>query len=287
MANRQLERIFQEAMEIEAESAKEAGTISYMARSMVMATLPHRAVKGSEFVRKNGAYTLSLLSPSNVGLPYGSLPRLLISWVTTEAVRTKERELILGDTLSEFMRELDIVPTGGRWGSITRLKNQMKRLFASSVRATFDDGDSFAVGSVNIVDAANLWWDPKDPKQTTMWKSSLLLGEKFFREIIDSPVPIDMRALKALRQSPMALDIYTFLTYRMSYLSKPTVIPWESLQAQMGAEFSPTSEGARNFKKKFLMHLRRVKLIYNELDVNDQKAGLLLKPSRTHVLKLK
>lgn len=287
MANRQLERLFRESIEIEAESAKEAGTISYMARSMVMATLPHRSVKGSEFVRKNGSFTLSLLAPSDIGLPYGSIPRLLVSWVTTEAVRTKERELILGNTLTEFMRELDIVPTGGRWGSITRLKNQMKRLFASSVKATFDDGDSFAVGSVNIVDSANLWWDPKDPDQTTMWRSSLVLGEKFFDEIIQNPVPIDMRALKALKQSPMALDIYIFMTYRMSYLRKPLVIPWESLQAQMGADFAPTSEGARNFKKKFLRQLKNVKLIYPDLNISNEKSGLLLKPSNTHVLKLR
>lgn len=286
-SSRQLERIFQEAVAIEHESAQEAGTVSYMARSLVMATLPYRKVEGSEFARKNGAFTLSLLAPAHIGLPYGSLPRLLISWVTTEAVRTKERELILGDTLSEFMRELGIVPTGGRWGSISRLKNQMERLFASSVTASYEDKNRFALQSVKIVDAANLWWDPKDPKQTSMWKSSLILGEKFFNEIIESPVPIDMRALKALKQSPMALDIYTFLTYRMSYLKNPVVIPWEGLLGQMGADYAKTPDGLRNFKKKFLRHLATVKVIYPELNISNEKAGLMLKPSRTHIMRLK
>ena len=76
------------------ESAKEAGALSYMARSMVMATLPHRKTPGNEFVRKNGDFTLSLMAPSHMGLPYGSIPRLLVAWVTTETVRTKQRELI-------------------------------------------------------------------------------------------------------------------------------------------------------------------------------------------------
>ncbi len=47
------------------------------------------------------------MAPSSVGLPYGMVPRLLIAWVTTEAVRIRERELVLGESLSGFMSELD------------------------------------------------------------------------------------------------------------------------------------------------------------------------------------
>ena len=164
--NDKLEKLFAEAVSIEAESAIDAGALSYMARSMVMATLPHRKVDGNEFVRKNGDFTLSLMAPSHIGLPYGSIPRLLVAWVTTETVRTKERELVLGETLSEFMRALDLVPTGGRWGTITRLKDQMARLFSSSVTCSYADGRRFALQSVKVVDKAALWWDPKTPEQS-------------------------------------------------------------------------------------------------------------------------
>ena len=37
----------------------------------------------------------------DAGLPYGTLPRLLLAWVSTEAVRTQSPELILGDSLAE------------------------------------------------------------------------------------------------------------------------------------------------------------------------------------------
>ena len=60
-------------------------------------------------------------------LPYGTLPRLLMAWGSTEAVRTQSRELVLGDSLSEFMRTLGIYNSGGH--PKTRLKNQMQRLF--------------------------------------------------------------------------------------------------------------------------------------------------------------
>ena len=36
-------------------------------------------------------------------LPYGNIPRLLLAWVCTEAVRTQSRELVLGASLSAFM----------------------------------------------------------------------------------------------------------------------------------------------------------------------------------------
>ena len=94
------ENFIQEVLAIEAENAREAGALGYMARALVQATMPHKAIKENEFSRKNGSFVLSILSPSQVGLPYGSIPRLLMAWITTEAVRTKERKLILGDSLS-------------------------------------------------------------------------------------------------------------------------------------------------------------------------------------------
>ena len=126
-----LPALIADTLAIEAESAQTAGALGFLARAMVQATLPHKKVAGNEFERKNGAYTLHLLAPAKVGLPYGTVPRLLLAWLTTEAVRTQNRELFLGDSLSHFMHELDMVPTGGRWGSIKRLKDQTARLFAS------------------------------------------------------------------------------------------------------------------------------------------------------------
>lgn len=282
MNQKNLDKLISEALAIEAEAAKEAGAVGYMARALVQATMPHKRREGPEFVRHNGAFTMSLLAPSHVGLPYGSIPRLLVSWVTTEAVRTGERELVLGDNLSQFMRELDMVPTGGRWGTVMRLKDQMRRLFASSVTCTYDGGDSFAIESVKVVDSARLWWDPKNPEQAALWDSTLTLGERFFEEITQRPVPVDLRALKALRRSPMALDIYCWLTYRMSYLKRPSVLPWEALQAQFGAEYART----RDFKTYFLKQLKAVSVLYPEARLEVHERGLELRPSPPHIAKL-
>ena len=83
-------------------SASEADPdLGFMARLMALCSLP-RTSPGNrkEYKRVNGPYTLYMTAIGNNKLPYGSSPRLLLAWVSTEAVRTQSRELILGSSLS-------------------------------------------------------------------------------------------------------------------------------------------------------------------------------------------
>ena len=282
-----IDALISEALAIEAVQAKDAGAIGYMARALVQATLPHKKHSEPFFKRKNGNYTLSIIADPDIGLPYGVIPRLLLAWITTEVVRTKQREIELGDSLSEFMRELDLVPTGGRWGSITRLKDQMKRLFSATVTATHEGKDSWATKTITPVEEAQLWWTPKQPNQASLWKSTIKLGEGFYNEVISNPVPIDLRALKALKKSPMALDVYMWLTYRMYSVKKPFVITWDSLQLQFGADFADTAQGKQGFKRGFATALKKVQVVYPDANVIPDKNGILISPSKVHIARKK
>lgn len=276
-----VDSLITQALAIEDEDARAAGALGFMARAMVQATLPHRKVEGNEFERRNGAFTLSLMAPAKIGLPYGSVPRLLLAWVTTEAVKTQSRELELGDSMAAFMSELGMTPTGGSTGSITRLKNQTRRLFASTVSATYQDSEKVADIGYRLADKSVLWWHSKDPEQAGLWRSSVTLSEQFFNEVVDRPVPIDMRAVKALKQSPMALDVYTWLTYRVSYLKKPVTIPWAALAMQFGSDYTRL----RDFKAALLAELRKVLAVYGKVQVEALDDGLMVKPSLTHIAK--
>lgn len=127
--------------------------------------MPHSRVDGNEFSRTNGAYTLSMLAPSRIGLPYGSIPRLLIGYLTTEAVQQKQREIVLGTSLSRFMSELGLAATGGRWGSIPRLRDQVTRLMACSISCTWESEHALSLENVSIADSANelMRWMPPSP----------------------------------------------------------------------------------------------------------------------------
>lgn len=283
MNQKSLNKLIKEALAIEAREAIEAGALGYMGRALVQATMPHKKTSGNEFVRKNGAFTLIMLSPSEIGLPYGAIPRLLTAWITTEAVKTKQRELVLGGSLSGFMAQLGLIPTGGRWGSITRLKGQMKRLFSTSISCMYEDSKHEAGMNMQLAEEYHLWWEPKLPKQATLWDSTLTLNDKFFKEITNNPIPLDMDALKALKRSPMALDIYCWLTYRMSYLKRQTEIPWAALQTQFGSDYAPNPQGLRDFKRAFLRELKKVCVIYSEANTDIDRNSLILKPSKTHI----
>lgn len=279
-------KLVDEALAIEAQAAKEAGALGYMARVLVQATMPHKQVAGDVFERRNGALSLAIIAHPRVGLPYGSYPRLLLAWITTEAVKTKNPELMLGPTLSGFMNELGLIPAGGRWGTIGRLRDQMRRLFSSTISCVMEEATEDLGLRMGVALKYRLWWDPKLPDQAALWLSTVTLSYDFFREITNRPVPIDMRALQVLKKSPLALDIYCWLTYRLSYLDKPTEIPWEALQTQFGAGYPNTPHGLRNFKWNFLRHLRSVQVVYPEAKAADGSYGLFLKPSKPHVPQL-
>ena len=112
--------------------------LGFMARMMALCSLPRTNPRDrKEYKRRNGPYTLVMNAGGLYKLPFGHLPRLLLAWISTEAVRTQSRVLVLGDSLSDFMRELGIYSSDGK--AYTRLRNQMERLFNASVRLTYEE----------------------------------------------------------------------------------------------------------------------------------------------------
>jgi hypothetical protein len=275
--------ILDTALEVHFKDAVDAKALGFLGRAFVMATLPHKKVKGNEYIRKNGDYTLSILAPSETGIPYGVIPRLILIWVSEEVVKKRSRELVLGDSLSAWMAELGMMPTGGRWGSITRLKQQMKALLASSITATWEGPGAWALKRVSVADDAILWWDPKNPEQTTLWESKLILTERLFKELLENSVPFDKRILKHLKRSPLALDLYIWLTYRFHYLKQRQAIPWGSLMRQFGSSYEDSPMGIRHFKAEFKKQLGKVVKLYQAAKVEVTESDLVLYPSPTSI----
>ena len=278
--------ILDAAVQIQTVSTMDDKALGFLGRAFVMATLPHKRVQGMEFIRQNGNYTLSISAPSKTGIPYGVIPRLILIWISEEVVKKKSRELILGDSLSAWMAELGMVPTGGRWGSITRLKQQMKALLASSITATWEGKGAWAMDNVRVADRAILWWDPKNPNQTSLWESRLVLSEQLFNELLEHSVPFDKRVLRELKRSPLALDIYVWLTYRMHTLQRPQAIRWSSLMRQFGSSYEESQMGIRHFKAEFKKQLKNVLSLYRDCHVEPTTDDLVLYPSPTSVREL-
>jgi hypothetical protein len=216
------------------------------------------------------------------GLPFGIVPRMLLTWVCTEAVQTGDRVLNLGSSLAGYLAQLGMHSSGGKRGDITRLKHAMTTLFSSVISCHYDGAEKWALSNVLLADRVE-WWQPQNQDEAGSWQSRLQLSEPFFKECIEHPIPLDMRAMRALGQSPLALDIYVWMTHRMSYLSRRTIIPWISLQGQFGSNYAADEQGMRDFKRAFLRELKQVLVVYPEAKVSDSASGLVMHPSPPHV----
>ena len=258
--------------------------LGFMARLLALCALP-RTNPGNQlqYKRVNGPYKLVMIAGADNKLPYGTIPRLLLAWVCTEAVRTQNRVLILGSSLSDFMRKLDIYSTsGGATGGRTRLRNQMKRLFYAHVQLIYESQGREQFISSQIAERGEFWWNPKRPDERSLWQSKIELGEKFFQEIIRHPVPIDMNTLKALKRSSLGLDWYLWLTYRTFTLRAPLRLSWRQLYRQFGVDPDKASDKRTvdNFRTKCLRELKKIKLAWPDLNYATARGVLILSPSK-------
>ena len=204
---------------------------------------------------------------------------MLLAWVCTEAVRTGSRDIVLGKSLSDFMRALGVYSSSG--GKYTRLRNQMKRLFGCTVSMTYEDkhGDQFV--SSLIAERGEFWWNERKPDEPMLWDSKIYLGEAFFNEIINHPVPLDMNTLTALKRCSLGLDLYLWLTYRTFTLRATLRLTWKQLYQQFGAHPAKASDNqtVQDFRYKVLRELKKIKLAWPDLNYSTARGVLILHPS--------
>ena len=252
----------------------------FMARMMALCSLP-RSNPGNrhQYKRVNGPFTLYMVAGGGNKLPFGNLPRLLLAWVCTEAVRTQSRKLVLGRSLSEFMRTLDIYSNSGRVH--TRLRNQMKRLFGCTVTMVYEEPRGFARVSSLVADKHEFWWNERKPNESSLWESKIYLGEQFFNEIIRHPVPLDINTLTALKRCSLGLDLYFWPAYRTFALKHQQRITWRQLYRQFGPHPDKASDKntVKNFRRKILRELKKIKIAGPGLNYSTAPGALILSPS--------
>jgi hypothetical protein len=263
-----------------------AEDMAFLAREFILCTLPHRDpgdVPG--WSRQNGNLTLGIQpgydhkTNRSYGYPYGTIPRLLLAWITTEAVRTQSRRLELGASLNGFMAALGLSSYTGRGprGDATRLRDQMERLFNALISFEYSSTDGKHVRNawlkMHVAPEGEFWWSARDTERTAaLWGSWIELGEQFFKAIISEAVPLDLRVLRHIKQSPLALDLYAILNreaFRANRDGKPRFLAWEWLHTQIGSEYGEV----RNFRSKALVQIQVILDVHPGLILTVQKGG--------------
>ena len=248
--------------------------------------LPRRAVKGQNFMRRSGAAWINVQAgyidegrgPVPQPVPYGAFPRLALAYITTQAVRHRTPEIMLGSSVADFLRRLGMERGGRRYDTLRR---QMHALAACRLQMGCM-GRTFNGQPVSTFDA---WLKDgqRDMRQGALWPGKLVLTQDYYSSLLENAVPLDLRAMLELGGSALALDMYFWLAHRLHRVEKPVMVPWSGLQQQFGQEY----EGAhrdKNFRRHALHALRDALAVYPKAKVEQVTGGLRLLPSPPPVL---
>lgn len=226
--------------------------------------LPRSKVEGHKFMRRSGDAWISVQAGCldegkgavEQPVPYGAMPRIALAWASTYALRHKTREIPIGGSAKEFIRLMLGDEGGGR--QYTTLRKQLHALAACRLQIGYK-GRTFNGQPIEQFDAWLL--NRSDKGQAPLWPGVLLLSQSYFNDLQNgAAVPLDNRALHALRGSALALDVYSWLAHRLHRVSdkKPLCLSWQRIREQFGQEYADK----RNFRKEFLSALHKVRAVY-------------------------
>jgi len=257
--------------------------LSFQYVPLIQCTFPH-GDPGDQtlFSRRNGRLLLTLSTARpDAGLPYGVPARLLTIYCASEVKRTKSPQIDLGGSLHDFLRRLDVPITRGERGSLRVYANQLLRLIHCAISVDEDIEDDSGRQGLHLrqtlfVDEARLWWDDD---AGTGQGSFLLLSPSIFNSILKRSAPLSTRAIRALRKSPMDLDVYAWLVHRLYRRAEPSTVSWTQLFGQFGHSYGEL----RYFRRFFCVSLTKAMQAYPQARVNVTDTGLLLLPSKPHV----
>lgn len=239
--------------------------------------LPRAKVEGREFMRQSGAAWVNVQAgyldegrgPVLQPIPYGVMPRLALAWVSSYAKRDNTREIPIGDSAAEFLRLMGMDDQGARY---TTLRRQMHALAACRLQLGFK-GRTYNGQPVEQFDA---WLANGDAQQKSLWPGTMVLSEGYFNSLMDSAVPLDNRALMALKGSALALDVYTWLAHRLHRIGgRGVTLHWKALREQFAQEYRG-KDPDKDFKKEFLPALKKVLAVYPQAKVKPVTGGVLL-----------
>jgi len=248
--------------------------------------MPRSKVEGNEFIRQCGGAILKITGGDlwdgreliAQPIPYGPMPRLIMSYLNTYALRLSSPEVPVGDSASAFLRMLGKGTNGGTRGVFPSFRKQTQALAACHMVLGFTaNGIAYTYNGQPVQEFQAFVNDKNE--QPSLWPGVVRLSDEYYRTLKEHAVPLDLRALADLKGSALALDIYYWLAQRLYRIEgRPIVLHWKALRDQFGQEY--TGENAeKDFKTKFTTAFNQVLLAYPTAKAKRVTGGLLLAAS--------
>jgi hypothetical protein len=255
----------------------------YSYSAWCLAGLPHREHPKAENWLIETDFARLLVRPGvrlrddnaqeHIGVPHGSFARLLLVDLQSEALEKGSREISMERSASALVARIGV----GRGGPTNaKVADQLERLATCSVDFAFGTDKKGVVINQRLIDAFEYVAEPDQRARGTMRViERLMLSQAFFDELRRHPVLVDRAALRDLATSPLAIDVYLWLAYRLHALQKETPVGWDRLWRQFGSRVGKL----KNFKSQFEAPLHLALSAYAAAKVRVTDRGLLLEPS--------
>ena len=217
--------------------------------------LPQGRKEGREHIQHHGRVSLVVragwrMDPSTPGaltpaaIPWGSRARLVLHYVTSEAIRTQNPEIDMGQSLRNFLHRIG-VPIGGKNARL--VTEQVHDVAGADIILSGWEERRAVQHRATVANTVSFWLE-YDERQQSFWRPSMTLSREFFEAINSRPVPMDSRHIALLGRSARRIDLYCWLTYRTAGIPRgqAAVIPLNRLQPIFAPDMA--AQHARQFR---------------------------------------
>lgn len=188
---------------------------------------------------------------------------------------TDTRILDLGSSFRDFLKMLN-VPVGGR--QLRTIKPQLENYFATAIAISNNTSRETEMAGFTIATKVHIeWLDDKAPIGRGVAHNWVRFSQEYIDYLKDKPVPVDLPTVAKL-SSPMALDIYWWLTRRYYKMHDRVDITWKQLYDQFGSD----SE-MKKFKQNFKKAVDSVLAVYPQARITCGRNYVTLWPSEVSV----
>lgn len=267
--------------------------LDFLHTALCQVPMPRSETKARVYEQRNGNVYLRIESgPLFDGydfieqpLPFGSLPRLIMVYISTSAILNKDPVVDVGDSLTDFMKRLGLPTNGGKNGRMPLFKKQLNALISSRFTIGIRYDSSVSMIDTKPFSKFHAWFSETD-KQKVLWPGYVHLSEEFYQSLLKHAVPLDPRALCSLKHSPFAMDVYTWMASRLYRIpnDKGLFLSWNNLAEQFTARGGELEEHGHeqerkpnvnldSFRRNFMQALQCAVAVYPDARIEEVTDG--------------
>lgn len=262
----------------------------YMPVALAHVYFPRRDVKldpTESYTHRSGDFQLNISQlpvPNHhtgknqfLGLPFGPKSRLLLGVINALALKQGSNKIdIEADTLPQFLHKIGLTDGGNQ---LREARNQIARLSSSLISVAYKEADgSTTHGQMPIVKGFDLF-PQSQPNQLLLWKRHIVLSLDYWEELQKHPLPLSLEHLRILSGNARAIDLYTFLAYRLHHLKKPLFLTWATMKEIFGGDITRMD----HFKEKMRDTVKLVKLAYRDARFSYDSQGWTFEKSASPI----